>query len=373
MKKALILGTNAGQADIIRFLNDNNWETHSCGYKAIGPGVTLADYFHLVNITDLEAVKDLARTIQADIVYSVSSDIAITTATKVSEQLNLPVLLNSEIIDLFNQKSQFREFLNKHNIGTVNFKTVNTNNFSQVIWNDFPCVVKPVDSQGQRGVQLVKHVDELQEALSEAVKYSTDGEAIIEEFLDGSEISTNVIVQNGVILINEFSDRIVFGTDYFGLPKGHGLPVTYLTNEQLDIANGFVDKIVNNLEIKDAVLYIQMKLLGNEPRVIEIAPRLDGCHIWKLIKHYRNVDLRELAIKCLLKEPIDISSYNKNPIVNQSILQFHHLPTEQKFFKENLLDPENLVYEEFRYEDGEEIVPINGRLEVVGYYIYDNL
>src|SRR5690554_4361229 len=113
MKKALILGTNAGQADIITYLNEQGWETHSCGYKKEGPGCDIAYHFHLVNIIDIEAVKNLAELIETDIVFSVSSDLAITTATKVSDQLGLPYLLDSATIDLFNNKHEFREFLNR--------------------------------------------------------------------------------------------------------------------------------------------------------------------------------------------------------------------------------------------------------------------
>ena len=81
--KALILGTNAGQADMIGYLKQNGWEVHACGYRREGPGCDLADKFHLVDTLDIEAVKKLTTDIQPDIIYSVSSDSAIKTVTKV--------------------------------------------------------------------------------------------------------------------------------------------------------------------------------------------------------------------------------------------------------------------------------------------------
>ena len=46
--KALILGTNAGQADIISYLKQKGWEVHACGYRQEGPGCDLAvSYTHL--------------------------------------------------------------------------------------------------------------------------------------------------------------------------------------------------------------------------------------------------------------------------------------------------------------------------------------
>src|SRR5690554_7746632 len=370
MKKALILGTNAGQEDIINYLNETGWETHACGYKKEGPGCDLAHHFHLVNTVDLEAVKELVQKVGADILYSVSSDSAITTATKVSEELGMPHLLDGKMIDLFNNKHEFRDFLNTHDVGYTKYVKVNQENRSSVDWDIFPCVVKPTNSQGQRGVQLVNDKNSLPEALKLAFESSKDGEAIIEEYLDGAEFSSNIIVQDGEIILNEFSDRIVFGTEYFGLPKGHRIPITYINDKQLKTAQTYVEKIVEKLNIENAVLYIQMKLKGDEPRVIEIAPRLDGCHIWRLIKHTRGIDLREFAIKCLLGEKIDVSNYITD-VDNYAVLQFYHLPTTERFDLNKLNVIPNAYFSEYRYENGECIVPINGRLEVVGYCVYD--
>ncbi|WP_035337083.1 ATP-grasp domain-containing protein [Dokdonia sp. PRO95] len=366
MKKiALILGTNAGQADLITYLNSIGWETHACSNQRVGPGCDLADYFHLVNIVNLEEVKDLAVNIKADLVYSISSDIAITAATKVSEDLGLPRLLNSEILDLFNNKNLFRDFLNSNNIGNVVFKKID--NPDNLDWTIFPCVVKPVDSQGQRGVVLINNPEDLKLAVEKAIEISISKRAIIEEFLDGEEFSSNVIVQNGEILVNEISDRIVFDNNYFGLPKGHAIPPEYVDEQQITISKKYIKEIVNLLEIKDAVLYVQMKLSNGVPKIIEIAPRLDGCHIWRLIKIHRNLDLRKLVIDLCLNNKIDLQ---KNEIVKgRSILEFYHLPTVEKFSKEKLEKRSNLEFSEFRYSEGDNITPINGKLEVVGYSV----
>jgi hypothetical protein len=124
MKTAFILGTNAGQADIIRYLISENWTVHSCGHVRSGPGVELSDHFHLADIVDESVITKLAKKIKPDIIYSVSSDLGINTATRVSEKLDLPHLLNSELIDLFHYKDKLRIWLNEHNLSTVVFNYV---------------------------------------------------------------------------------------------------------------------------------------------------------------------------------------------------------------------------------------------------------
>ena len=122
--KALILGTNAGQADIISYLKQKGWEVHACGYRQEGPGCDLADEFHLADTLDVGAVKELTKDIKPDIIYSVSSDSAIKTVTKVAEALGLPHFLNSELIDLFDHKEKLRLFLNDNEISKVGFMTL---------------------------------------------------------------------------------------------------------------------------------------------------------------------------------------------------------------------------------------------------------
>ena len=369
MKKALILGTNAGQADIIDYLNNNGWETHSCGHKRIGPGCDLAHYFHLVDTLNKNEVKKLAKNIQADIVYSVSSDTAITTATYVSEEMELPTLLGTKIIDLFNSKNQFREFLNQNDIGHVNYTTVSGDNPS-FTWEFFPCVVKPTDSQGQRGVALIEDENQLLDAVNKAIEVSTSKTAIIEEYLEGDEFSVNVIVEGGKVIINEFSDRLVFGNDTFGLPKGHQIPALTINEEQIEIVNTYILKIVEKLNIVNGVMYLQLKLKNGIPKIIEIAPRLDGCHIWRLIDHVRGFDLREYVINILTNVPNKKITVKENDF-KAGVLEFHHIESNEKFETSKLKIHSNPVYNEFRYSDGEDIVPINGKLEVVGYYIYN--
>ncbi|MEA2042893.1 MAG: ATP-grasp domain-containing protein [Bacteroidota bacterium] len=367
MKKALILGTNAGQADIIEYLQDSNWEVHSCGYKKEGPGVELANFFHLVNTVDIEAVAELAKRLEVDIVYSVSSDTNIRTATKVSEMLNLPVLLGSEIIDLFHHKDRFRKFLNDNSINTV--KYINVKLLDDLKgWGIFPCVVKPTDSQGQRGVKKVDNKSELEKAVVFALSQSKSQTAIVEEFLSGVEISTNMIVQNGKIIVNEFTERLVFDTGFFGLPKGHSIPMRDVKSNVLQEAVELTEHLIAKLAIENAVLYIQMKVTENGPKIIEVAPRLDGCHIWRLLKTAKGYDLRKLTIDVLtgnrIKENIDTEISKSN-----YTLAFHHLKTGSTFDLSALNVPAEEVFNEYRYSEGEEVQPINGSLEVVGYYI----
>jgi len=365
MKKALILGTNATQADIIKYLKETKWEVHVCGNKKKDIGSKIAHFFYFIDTIDIEAVTKLAQNIKADIVYSVASDTNIRSATKVSEKLDLPVLIGSEIIDLFHFKDRLRNFLNLHGINTVKFEKINS--VDQLNdWNIVPCVVKPSDSQGQRGVALIEDIEKLCKSVDIALKQSSTNTAIIEEYLEGIEISTNMVIQNYNVILNEFTERLVHGKENFGLPKGHSIPIRSVSENVIQQAKEIVVELVEKLKIKDAVLYIQLKVTENGPKIIEVAPRLDGCHIWRLLKHARGYDLRQYAIDCLTGSNINHNVTEKNTYYT---LKFHQLPTYTLFDESKLSFPENIEFNEYRYSNNEKIQPINGKLEVVGYYI----
>lgn len=366
MKTALILGTNAGQADIIKYLMSKNWTVHACGHVNSGPGVELADHFHLADIVDESIIIRLAEKINPDIIYSVSSDLGINTATRVSEKLGLPHLLNSELIDLFHYKDKLRSWLNEHNLSTVAFNYVTSPEESES-WSIFPCVVKPVDSHGQRGISLVYHKDELASAVSSALNQSVSSAVIIEEYLEGVEASSHVIIQDGNCIIKEFTERYVHPLPFIGLPSGHAIPIRNADAEQLHEASNLIENLIDALNVSDAVLYIQFKFTPNGPKIIEIMPRLDGCHIWRLIQHSKGYDLREYAIKCLTGEKINHRAEIDDP--QPYTLLFHQIKSGEPFYKAHLNVNENMAYNEFRYNDGDIVTTTNGRLEVAGYYL----
>ena len=306
----------------------------------------------------------MTKDIKPDIIYSVSSDSAIKTVTKVAEALGLPHFLNSELIDLFDHKEKLRLFLNDNEISKVGFMTLA--DLSELNrWTIFPCVVKPSDSQGQRGVCLVEQKEDLEDAVKNAIEKSVTRTVIIEEYLQGVEFSTNVIVQNHEVIVNEFTERFIHGKSYFGLPKGHGIPVRNIGQTEIATAAKMVEKMIQKLNIKDAVLYVQMVATEKGPRIIEVAPRLDGCHIWRLIKIARGYDLRQYAVDCLLGNKIK-HSYVEHGAYS---LYFYQKPTGTVFEQKEFEFPLNAEYKEYRYREGETIRPLNGKLEVVGYYI----
>ena len=106
---------------------------------------------------------------------------------------------------------------------------------------------------------------------------------------------------------------------------------------------------------------------SDDVHIIEVTPRLDGCHIWRLIKSYSGIDLLKLSFDILLKETIVPDAIHTD---SQNIgLHFFSQKPNIKFESKDFVVPEETKYHEFYYENGQKVRPLNKVFEKVGYYI----
>jgi biotin carboxylase len=367
-KTILVLGTNAGQADLIRHMKSIGWRVIGCAPNKGEPGQPFCDVVEHVNIVDLDALEQVAKRHAVDLVYSISSDVAIRSVVALSERLGLPHFYDSAFIDLLDDKAALRAFLNDRGISPVPFAKVGDPSELQG-WTHFPCMVKPTDAQGQRGVQRIDRPEDLEAAIARAIPLSRSKQAIVEGFLHGIEVSCNVLVCGGETRIRVLSERLVHGPIYPGVPRGHLIPAVNVPPDARQDAVELVETIISAMGHRDGVLYFQMIMTPEGPRVVEIAPRLDGCHMWRLIKASHGIDLLARAVDCLTGTPVSTSETPLSGGDRPMELMFQQMAPGTVFASAQYPAPPDATHHEYRYADGDEVRPVNGLLEVVGYYV----
>jgi len=365
MPKALILGTLSPQADAVRFLQSAGFWVIGCGHRKAGRALEILDQFELVDITDCDAVEALARGEQVSLIYSLGSEVAMPTIARVAPRLGLVNFVPFETAELLHDKVLLRSFLMAHGVSPVRFCKVQSQD-DLAGWNIFPAMVKPADSQGQRGVFRADSFEEIAAGLGRSLQHSATRTVIVEEFLDGPEISANTFVVDGRMVFCAVSDRLVVPDYPGGIPLGHVLPSQTCVGEDLDATTALVEDCIHALDIRNGPVYFQMKLTGKGPRIIEIMPRLDGCHIWRLIKTVGGVDLVEACFRLLQDDSGTNFAMQTRPGVYR--LMFWHSP-ERVYRQADYPVPPQALYHEYRYLEGQTIRPGNGYLDVVGYYI----
>jgi biotin carboxylase len=371
MKKILILGVGNAQVDFIKYCKSVGFQVHACAYKNEGRGIKFVDFFSVINITDYEAIEKYIIKNKIDLVYSVGSDLAMPSVAIVSEKLSINHFISSQTALTCNNKILLREKLDNIKDGKYSIGYSYINNVSDVDdWNLFPAIIKPVDSQGQRGISLVNNHSEIEKALIIAADNSSTKTAIIEEYVDGYEISINSYIVNSKPLFLFITKRNSFVDYPGGIIKSHLYPASNITDKQQ--LRNLVDDICTNFEIKNGPVYFQIKINSkNIAKLIEVTPRFDGCHLWKFIKMLGGPDLFDITLKHLSGESLERFAENEFVFnnVNYAELSFFTQPPHTKMLQDKFIVSDKMKYFEWYYDDNEIVKPINNYQEKVGYQI----
>ncbi len=364
-KKILILGTGNAQEDIIRYCKEQGLEVHACSYIKGDKAEKYVDKFSLINIIDVEKIKEYIVENKIDYVYSVGSDIAMPTVTRVAEDLKLPAFTTPETAYICNNKNELREYLGRDFEGNLNYCVLTEK--PEEISLEFPLIMKPVDSQGQRGVIKVYDIEELKANFDTSMSYSNIKKVIVEEFVDGDEISVNTFMKDGKMVFSLVSDREVWEDFPGGIIRKHILPSKYSGQEAEGKILELVNRVLAKLDIKDGPAYLQIKIKnGVEPKILEVTPRLDGCHMWRVIKEYTGIDLLASSVDLLIGKEVELSY--ERPLLREASLEFMCAAPGTRFCKEKYCTDYSRFIK-YYYEDGETVKKMNGYMEKCGYII----
>lgn len=359
--KVLILGVGHAQVDAIKYCKERGLEVHGCSYTNTERGIGLLDKFVQINITDKEAVLEYARREGIDVIYSVGSDIAMPTVSYVANSLNLPSFIKTSTAEICNNKQMLRDTLGQDFDGNIEY--IYAESIEELAsFKNYPGMLKPVDSQGQRGVYKVDSIDEAIERFPESISYSRDKKVILERYLDGPEVSVNAYMVDGTMVFGLVSDRISFDDIPGGVIKEHYLPSS-LSQQIQDRVIDLAERSAKVLGIENGPCYFQVKVVEGVPYVLEVTPRLDGCHMWKLIKYYCGVDLLDLTFRHLIEQNVDENDF---AVIN-------HMPVRTVF----MCQPPNssvkknhypaALCECWYYDEGDMVKKMNGYMEKCGY------
>ena len=365
MAKVLILGVGNAQVVALRYLKKKGYTTHGLSRYREGRGLEFCDHFEVIDIKDKAKVLSYAKSNKVDVVYSIGSDVAMPTIGYVSSELELPYFCNEGSAILLNDKYLFRNFLEEHDLLNMAFQRgKHWKDFLD--WETFPAIIKPVRSQGQRGIHRIENQDDIRKHIQSARKFTQTGEVILEEFISGEEVSANVFLKDGGIIYAFISDRLVYEDLDGGLVRSHVFP-TRMKEALQQKALRLVLETVKHLDIRNGPVYFQMMHNQDDVYIIEATPRLDGCHIWRLIRSYAGIDLLQLTFDMLFGKTIKPVRFHTNG--NSHGLHFFSQEPRVIFDASDFEIPEACKYHEFYYENGETVRPINRIFEKVGYYI----
>lgn len=236
------------------------------------PGKELAHVFIPVSGQDYDTTLEVAKKHQVKGVVTAATDKPILMMCRIAEELNLPFPSYNSCETLLD-KSKLKQFLKDNDLPHAKGKMfigeidVNALDFS------FPVITKPVVNSGSRGVIKAHNKEELALAIKETLLHSHDGKYLIEEYIEGDEISVEALVQHGKVHVLQLTDKIVTPPPY-NVELGHIQPSKFIDLKQL--IETLLQKIVDKTGLNNSALHPELKIKDGKITIIEIGPRLGG-------------------------------------------------------------------------------------------------
>ncbi len=325
-KTILIIGAGRLQIPAIRKAKEMGIFTIATDYDSHAHGLTLADDQIIVSTRDVdgsvrEVYKYHTTKRKIDGVITVGTDASMTVAA-VANRLRLPGIKFQDA-EAASNKLKMRKRLKDNDVNCPNFfecweEDDAVQNFHKL---NNTVVVKPADNMGSRGVSKASNEEEVRIAFQFAKESTPSGEVIIEDYMDGPELSIDALIYNNKIYITGVADRIIGHPPYF-VETGHIMP-SMLPQEQIADAIDVMKKGIRALGIVKGAAKGDIKVTKDGAKVGEIAARLSGGFMSSHTFPYSSgVDLIGNAIRIAL----DLAPINMTPSINEVAMETAIIP-----------------------------------------------
>jgi len=369
--RLLILGGGSGQISLIKKAKEMGFEVVVSDYYLDAPGKKIADFSSTSSTFDSEANIETAKKYDIDGVLTAGTDQPVYTAARVGEELLLPQYISSKTAKSVTNKKIMKKIFSKNEIPTVKYKIIN-NNFSNSELNQLsaPYVVKPLDSQGQRGVFKLDSIKEIREKFNEVLSFSRENEILIEEYYHSAEITVSGWVVNGSSKLLTVTDRLRFE----GICSSHLFPSRYLEKYNFEIKK-LSQKIVNDFNIKNGPIYFQFLIGDQGIKVNEIACRIGGAYEGDFMPFLTGVDILKMMVQLAAGNEVNIEPLENYKLKNNK----QHLSSQLFFARSGEIKKMTASSEieklpgvlkaGFNFDLGEVIPDIENATARAGYFI----
>lgn len=272
--KLAILGASYLQLPLVLKAKEMDIETHCFAWSDGAICRNYCDYFHDVSVTNKEAILKICIKYKINGITTIATDLPMTTISYIAKKMGL--VGNSEKTAMNStHKAIMRSCFEENNVSSPKFLEVSNKNIKVPDNFKLPLIVKPVDRSGSRGISKVEIIDDLENAINFALNESIVGKAIIEEFIEGPEVSVEAISWMGKHFILAVTDKVTTGAPHF-VELEHHQPSS-LTDENLKKIRQTTLKGLNAVGINYGASHTELKLKSNyNPYIVEVGGRMGG-------------------------------------------------------------------------------------------------
>ena len=298
-KKLLVIGAGDFQLPLVQ------QAAKSCDVLLAAPVISeaFAPYISdslIVDVRDKESILAFAQARGVDGVITDQTDIAVRSVAYVAEKMGLPGI-GYETGILFTDKSLMRRRLEELGLPVLTNRTVASVEEAVSFYKELCCtdraagtdkrtdketdkegpvrvIIKPLDTQGSRGVQVCASAQEIREKYDEAARWSGSHQVIVEHFATGREF-----VVESLVLDYEYRTLCIGDTLYFDIPDAFAAKSRIFPTTADDALREKVlaldEKIIRGFGLKQGITHSEYIMDNDEVYLIETAARGGGVFI----------------------------------------------------------------------------------------------
>ena len=216
-------------------------------------GVSHADEYFNVSTIDEEGVYRAGREFKADGIVTLATDMPMRAVAYATHKLGLVGISYDTAIKATDKGEMIKAF----EVAGVEhpwYYILHTPEDLKKVVSEitYPCISKPVDNAGSRGVVLIESSKDLENAIQYSSLNGRNGDVIIEEYLKGSEVSVEVMVVNEDVHILQVTDKLTTGSPHF-VEMGHSQP-SLLDYKDIRAIKDLTKRAVNSIGINHGQL-----------------------------------------------------------------------------------------------------------------------
>lgn len=366
--KALVLCGGVPQIALIKELKSRGITTLLADMNENVGARAYADEFYKVSVLDVDAIENLAREQKVDFLITVCADQVLQVVAEVSERLNLPCYIDFETAVNVSKKSYMKTIFAENGIPTSQFAIMDKLDTEKIPHLCYPLIVKPVDAYSSRGVTKVTSPDSLSEAFDIAINISRSKNAIVEEFVEGDEVTVDAYIEDGVAHVLCLTNLYKIGEDGKFIINRSRIPAE-VSEEVSEKIRDAVQKIADSFGLKNTPMLVQLITDGENISVVEFCARTGGGIKFLMIKKESGFDVVKAVLDLTLGNKPHVEEFTRPDTFTVNEFVYCNPGTLERLegFDELLSEGVIADYKQFKLT-GSEFSKINGSGDRVAYF-----
>lgn len=299
MKKIMVLGAGRGQVDLIKAIIKYGYEPIIASVDGNYPGLKMGLHTIDVDICDLEAVLNKAKELQIDAVVTACMDLGIPALGYICDNMDLNGP-NAKAAKICENKYLMKQVFLNEGVNTARYKKISS---EDDLWAaskelEYPLILKAVDLQGSRGINIVRDPNKLLAAYKSTLSESHEKFCIVEEFIEGEEFGAQAFVADGeIIFVLPCGDETFLGNT--NIPVGHYAPLD-ISEEMNQLIFEQAEKAIKAVGLNNCAVNVDFIYKDGTVYVIELTGRIGANCLPQLTSIYYGVDIYKMIVDVAL-------------------------------------------------------------------------